>query len=89
MTLGPLVYYLGWALPNFQAKNQDVVVPLSVHTKCGYAKMTYVVSAYPIRVCRICGSYLNHKPYCEIIRKAFPIVVLSLHQIVQVVYQLH
>ena len=29
MTLGPLVYYLGWALPNFQAKNQDVVVPLS------------------------------------------------------------
>ena len=26
----------GWALPRFQAKNQDVVVPLSVHTmqKC-------------------------------------------------------
>jgi len=42
MTLGPLVYYLGWALPNFQAKNQDVVVPLSVHTKCGYAKMTWL-----------------------------------------------
>ena len=29
--LGPLVN-LGWARPSSQAKNQDVVVPLLVHT---------------------------------------------------------
>ena len=30
--LGTPLSTLGWALPSFQAKNQDVVVPLSVHT---------------------------------------------------------
>ena len=30
--LGTPLSTQGWARPNFQAKNQDVVVPLSVHT---------------------------------------------------------
>jgi len=54
---------LGWALPKFSSK-KSICSGTSIGTH--YAITTYVVSAYPIRVCRICGSYLNHKPYCEI-----------------------
>jgi hypothetical protein len=31
-TSGTPTVYLGWARPSSQAKNQDVVVPLLVHT---------------------------------------------------------
>ena len=49
MTLGPLLYILGWALPNFQAKNQYVVVPLSYLLDVVMQKqhgLTYAVIAW-------------------------------------------
>ena len=57
--LGTPLSTLGWARPSSQAKNQDVVVPLSAHTM----HLLHMLFMHTLMgFSRIWGSYLTPKP---------------------------